>query len=573
MRLCKLSWLIGTTITLPFTLQAATSDTCLGCHETVPNTTGMQAETLHALHVGRTARPEGDCLQCHDDSSNFLTAGMACTGCHADAQSKPAHVAMQPFEKASCTGCHTPENIRSKHLGAAERTAKEGLKSLVSVDVVSAKLVEDQGTTMAEVSFRLLDDKKQPITVPEGDPANAPWIKNLQLYVNWGAGVDFLSPRGYSIYVKSNKKDITQKGGGRTPAGERERTPIWKTNGEVFTYRVGPVTVQDDLSGDRSKDLGVISDRLIYCFDPAKKLISCDKSGNAKNAAWNHVWAFNAEGLVDEQKLTAIRPEIVSNAKCGTCHGYDTEHDETQIACRSCHSQKTAKNKLLADTTCFSGHDDKDGKHVPARDVKVLSKRALPGFAGSTNDLTVPCVTCHNANTPPTAALRERFVVSGDQNFIVDLILSHPDHKMWMHTLHANTRPSQRDPESVRRVSYSVSTSDCTRCHEGNSFGIERLLSSGRPLALDLDYDSDSSVHPAIDFQVDAYASPVGSTCLGCHAFTTDEKGAQMRNTKAVQHMIEQGARFGVAKKDLVKENCGACHTTEALAASHNLKR
>lgn len=65
------------------------------------------------------------------------------------------------------------------------------------------------------------------MSVPTGDPADALWIKNLQLYVNWGAQRDFLSARGYSIFVKSNKKDVRQLGQGKTPKFEREKTPLF----------------------------------------------------------------------------------------------------------------------------------------------------------------------------------------------------------------------------------------------------------------------------------------------------------------------------------------------------------
>lgn len=566
---------------LSWNVPTLAAEGCLACHADTPALNGKSAAELHALHAGKTARPEADCLQCHTDAkasektgSDYLTAGSACTGCHADAPKLAAHKTISDFSRTdakTCAACHPKDAVRSAHLGAHDRTMKEGLKSLVTVDVVRAKLVEEKGEHFAEIAFRLVNRDGKPVPVPEGDPANADWIKNLQLYVNWGVGSDFLSGRGYPIFVKSNKRDITQKGEGKTPAGERERTPLFATDGEVFTYRVGPVTLRDDISGDRSDDLGVISDRLIYCFDGGKNLLSCDKKGTEKNAAWNHLWGFNAEGLVDAAALQAARPEIVSNRKCGSCHGYVAEEDETEINCRSCHSQKTKKNRLMADTTCFSGHDDVDGQHVAPRAMKTYAARALPGFGGSTNDLTLPCVTCHNANTAPTQAVRERFAVKGEENYLIDLILSHPDHKLWMHSLHAGTRPTAREKDFVRHVDYKAPISDCLRCHEEKSFGIERLLAKGRPLALDTEYDSDSNAHPAVDFHVNAYASPVGSTCLSCHAFETKADGTKVRNEAAVKHMEENGARFGVPFEKLEKENCGGCHTTEALKKAHGL--
>lgn len=559
-------------------LTAAANNTnanCLACHASTPSVNGQTAAQLHALHLGKTARPEADCLQCHEEKSTFLTAGSACIGCHTDAAKKnPAHQALGDFAKtpsAACAGCHTTDAVRQKHLGAHDRTMKMGLKSLVSVDVVSARLIEDKRQHFAEISFRLLDRDGKPIAVADGDPANADWIKNLQLYINWGVGADFLSARGYSLFVKSNKRDIYQKGEGRTPAGERERTPLFATDGKVFTYRVGPVIVADKISGDRINDLGVISDRLIYCFEPNNQLISCDQKGGAKNAAWNHLWAFDKDGLVESNRLAKTRPAIVTNEKCGACHGYIAEHDETEINCRGCHSQKTAKNKRMADTTCFSGHDDRDGVHVAPRATKSYGARALPGFGGSTNDLTLPCLTCHNANTPPTQSIRERFTVKGQEHYLIDLILSHPDHKIWMHTLHAGTRPTAREGNSIRHVDYKAPASNCLRCHLDGTFSLDRLIERGRPLALDTNYDSDSNAHPAIDFKVNAYASPAGAVCLSCHAYKKNTEGKWVYNETAVKHMMQQGARFGVAFEDLGKEKCNMCHTAKQLKSVHGL--
>ena len=98
--------------------------------------------------------------------------------------------------------------MRSAHLGAKEKTAREGLKSLVSVDLTDAKIVRDAGKPYAEVTFRLLDAEGRPVPLATKDPADAPWIKNLQLYVNWDAESDFTrravkprrSRRGYKAF-------------------------------------------------------------------------------------------------------------------------------------------------------------------------------------------------------------------------------------------------------------------------------------------------------------------------------------------------------------------------------------
>lgn len=547
-------------------------DTCTACHTVTPNLSAHSPREIHALHAGDLARPEGDCLQCHEDDGRFLVArANACSGCHADFAKKAPHDAKKLSDSA-CASCHSPETVRSAHLGAKEKTAREGLKSLVSVDLTDAKIVRDAGKPYAEVTFRLLDAEGRPVPLATKDPADAPWIKNLQLYVNWDAESDFTSSRGTPIYVKSNKRDVTQKGLGRTPAGERERTPLFRTDGEHFTYRVGPVVLEDRFSTSEPK-IGVVSNRLIYCFDDAKRLTACDGGADRKNAAWNDLWVFDEKGLVSHERLTALRPTITSNAKCGTCHGYNAEQDETEINCRSCHSQVTRKNKHYADTTCYSGHDDENGRHATPFKAKSYAPRPMPGFGGSTNDLTLPCVTCHNPNTPPTAAIRDYMTNADSPDFVDDLVLSHPDMKVWIHSLHAGTRPSQRAEGGVREVKWAKSRGDCTACHEGESYGLERLAEIGRPLALDTAYNPDSNAHPAVDFKVNAYASPMAATCFACHAYTRDSYGKAVKNAKAKAHITEMGGKFGVKLEELQPERCNTCHTPEALGKAHGLKR
>lgn len=160
------------------------------------NLSAHSPREIHALHAGDLARPEGDCLQCHEDDGRFLVArANACSGCHADFAKKAPHDAKKLSDSA-CASRHSPETVRSAHLGAKEKTAREGLKSLVSVDLTDAKIVRDAGKPYAEVTFRLLDAEGRPVPLATKDPADAPWIKNLQLYVNWDAESDFTEMGG-----------------------------------------------------------------------------------------------------------------------------------------------------------------------------------------------------------------------------------------------------------------------------------------------------------------------------------------------------------------------------------------
>lgn len=153
---------------------------CTACHTVTPDLSAHSPREIHALHAGDLARPEGDCLQCHEDDGRFLVArANACSGCHADFVKKAPHDAKK-ISEADCASCHTTDAVRSAHLGAKETTAREGLKSLVSVDVTDAKIVREADAAYAEVTFRLLDAEGRPVPMATKDPADAPWIKNLQ---------------------------------------------------------------------------------------------------------------------------------------------------------------------------------------------------------------------------------------------------------------------------------------------------------------------------------------------------------------------------------------------------------
>lgn len=172
---------------------------------------------------------------------------------------------------------------------------------------------------------------------------------------------------------------MRQLGQGKTPKFEREKTPLFAAdeNRTIFTYRVGPVIVEDAFSGNRLDDIGVVTDRLIFCFDDPHQLAACDRPDTRKNAAPTMFGTSTARDSTDPAKLN---PAIVSHDKCGSCHGYSVIRKETKIVCGDCHSRTTERNRHFADTTCWSGHDTIDGEDVPAYRMKTYAKRADPAF-------------------------------------------------------------------------------------------------------------------------------------------------------------------------------------------------
>ncbi|MGL4473787.1 MAG: OmcA/MtrC family decaheme c-type cytochrome [Shewanella sp.] len=555
---------------------------CMSCHtdNNMNNPDHIWPTLVHKAHIGVSPEPVGNCQSCHQmQASSKLMQAMnwqetptraTCSHCH-DMTSNEVYNHKTQLDNSQCLTCHQPQNTQDVHLGKYLTAQADDQRGMVSIDMREAKLVQDNGQQFALISFALLDKQGAEIIIPGNNPANADWIMNLQLYVNWGTSVDFSASRGYTIYVKSNKKDITQDGSqGSTPAGERERTPMFSNQGNVYTYKMGPIVIEDTISGNLLDDAGFISERLIFCFNSQQELVSCKSSNHSKNAAWNNRWFFTESGLTSDPSYQ--RPQIVSNEKCGSCHGYDEIRDNTQLACRSCHSQPTNINKELADTTCFSGHDHgPNGEHLQPLEQKKLSPTGKPSFISSTADIVDPCLACHNPNTPPTQAIREMHTKASDWDFVEQLTVSHPDHKVWMHSLHTNQRATQANDKGVRSIDYPADKANCYRCHVGDTFGVERLTERGRPLALDLDYNPDSKAHPAIDISVDAYTSPVSATCYACHAKIVNDKGVKIINKSVRAHMEMHGGRFGVPLDKLVTESCSVCHSVKNLKLAHGL--
>ncbi|QFU20570.1 OmcA/MtrC family decaheme c-type cytochrome [Shewanella eurypsychrophilus] len=556
-------------------------ENCASCHTSnnMSDPSKVWPVLAHSVHIGVTSEPIGNCVSCHEGEEseslqqalnwNQVPTRETCSSCH-DMTSNEVYDHSGQESNGQCLTCHAPEQTYDDHLSKYEKAIDEQQRGIVTVDVRDAKLVEQDGEHFAEISFALLNKQGEAIAVANNNPADAEWIKNLQMYVNWGTSVDFTTSRGYTIYVKSNKKDITQDGSGITPAGERARTPLHSSSDNVFTYLMGPVVTQDSISGDLIDDAGFISNRLIYCFAPDQSLMSCDESGHAKNASMNERWFFNRDGLTEDP--SEARPVIVSNEKCGSCHGFDEFSQNTELACRSCHSRKTEMNKKHADTTCFSGHDhDELGNHIEPFAERAMLPTGKSGFISSTADIIDPCLACHNPNTPPTQAIREMHTKPSDWDYVEQLTVTHPDHKVWMHSLHTNQRATQDTVNGVRNVDYPADKANCYRCHEGDTFGVERLTSQGRPLALDLDYDPDSTAHPATDITIDAYTSPVSATCYACHAKQENAEGEMVINKAVRAHMEQNGGRFGVTENELQVESCAVCHSIENLKQVHKL--
>lgn len=573
------------------------SQTCISCHEDIASIkhggdTLANCATCHSAgrvdddktwpiiahqaHIGVSSETVGNCLACHSteatdeqtEALNWQTTPTreTCSSCHDLENANVDHSGMK--DNSQCSSCHSSEHIYDKHRGKAD--AGIAGRSLMEVEINDAKIVDVDGQPYAEITVGLIDQQGQQVAFTSPNAVDWDYLSGLELYVNWGVDVDFTQGqadgtglaghmgqgRGYTVYGKTTKRMISEE------SGLRPLTPVHALVDGNLVYRVGPIAMEDDFSGDMSADYGFISNRVFFCTDDLGQSATCGSEGVKSNATYNKRWFFDSNGLRED----VTRRPIVSNKNCGSCHGYNEATDTTELNCRSCHSRKTESNTELANTTCFSGNDGEQA---------IAFKEMMPrgkGYGTSTADIVDACVACHNPNTPPTQAIRERHTLKGDKDFVEQLVVSHPDHKIWMHSLHNNQRATQKQPDWARSVSYPANKANCYKCHEGDTFGVERLTEEGKPLALDLSYDPDSRAYPATDVNVDAYVSPVSATCYSCHAKRYDKDSNSMVLKSHVRaHMEQNGGRFGVTKEELVTESCVTCHKLESLKEQHKL--
>lgn len=526
---------------------------CFGCHDSkadmkqwlLDNKAEVEklpslAKLIHAEHL-RNGKPVGNCLMCHGDAPQAFWKiepdKANCAVCHP-IETLPSHANIEKREQ--CQACHSAKQVGDAHTARFKREAKQAQRAIVKTDVESAKLIEKADGLYADVTLRLRDVRGVAIRADEA--VREGWIESLRFYVNAGTAAG-----------------MTQ--------GRAEKVDVLKTadlSGGDLRFTAGPIAAGD--AGALAREgRGVFE--LVYCFDDNAKLMACGKDAK-KNAAYNTFVRFTADGLKDP--LRSPEPKIVTNETCGNCHGYDKKADTTQIACGSCHNDATAAKKA-AGTRDFSGTD---GKAVFAKRTYTLDDLSVKSFTSSLTDVE-SCGLCHNAKTAPTAAVRNRLVDKNDPHYLDSLLLSHPDMKVFAHALHANLRPGQMPEESVRYVAYPSHVQNCTKCHAGPTYSLDRLahLEKAEPLALDTAYSADSSSTRALDFKADRYASPMAAACWSCHAKTTDAKGNQVWNDKAKQHILDMGGVLAGKKDEIRPENCAACHTADSIAKAHGLKK
>lgn len=520
-------------------------------HEEESKKLSSLAPLIHAQHQ-RAGRSLGNCLMCHADGAQAHWKvdldKNNCKVCHP-IDTLASHA---KFEKREdCQGCHKAKATGDAHTARFKKEAAENQRGLLQVAFNDARLVQKGDAWYADLVLAFADKDGKAITMTEGlDKVN--WVDRFKLYVNFGAD---------SGMTEGRAKVVTEK-----TAAEIRRDG-------TLRYEVGPFKLENVRA---ASDLGEAVVSMTYCFDDKTKLAACtDKSKNIRrNAAWNTKVFFSTTGIE-----TLNRAEIVSNEKCGGCHGYVKTTDAkskteavtdgtTQIACGGCHNQNTKAAKAAGTKHC-SGTDG----------TAVTEKRTfgLPSVHAYTSDLTdvTSCGLCHNAKTAPTAVIRNKLVDPKDPHYVDELILAHPDMKVFAHAHHGNKRAGQLPAESIRHVTFIAHENNCTKCHQGQTYSLDRLAGlekwglRAEPLALDTKYNAESKAFPAIDFKADRYASPMAATCYSCHAKKDDGKGGFVWNEKAKQHIVDMGGVLGGTKDQVKSENCASCHTAENLQRVH----
>ncbi|MBY5992997.1 OmcA/MtrC family decaheme c-type cytochrome [Ferrimonas balearica] len=574
-------------------------ETCVSCH--ADNKVGPEAlftPLAHRVHIGVIAAPVGGCDNCHGDNPDAQDAAnwkqmptrQACTSCHSDVDFDTGenHVGGPREDNSACAVCHSESMIEMNHLATYQ--GQTGRREKVHLTVTDAKMVatpqaqpnidagldtDQTGYVQLTVDIRDQDGQSMNLQLDKAD-----FFYYSEFYINWG-GQDMGMERGKILRVFTNKE--LYPGYVDTPV------VLGFENGQT-TFEIGPFELTDTFEGDLSDSYGMVTPRIWFCMDAqGENLESCKETSSVWGqgaAGFNWLHFFDDSGLLPERP----RRQVVTNEKCGSCHGL-TERDSDGMAqmtlnCRSCHPV-TKTDPAFFGTTCASGAVDHNGDGQLDEQVmlKSLAPRGQRDWTTASN-AAEECLACHNANNPPTQVIRDAHTKQGDADYVEQLTMSHPDHKVWIHAMHANNRANQGGEGWVRNVEYSADLANCIKCHEGDSFDA-RYLVGRKPLALDLDYmdtydgldpdngkDTSGNKRYAIDAKADAYVSPTAAVCLSCHGKRAPEAGEDRRQVRreVVSHMTQHGAQFGVPLGEYRnEESCAVCHDLDNLKAVHQL--
>ncbi|WP_298444804.1 hypothetical protein [uncultured Ferrimonas sp.] len=577
-------------------------ETCVACHADNKVSAEAVFPTLaHKVHIGVISAPVGGCDNCHSaneaatDFENWkqVPTLATCSSCHSDVDfaTGAGHVGGKQPDNGNCQSCHN-DNYTSVESHLATYQGQTDRRENVHLTVTDAKMVdvaqatENQGKAGAGADDGFgyvqlsVDIRDQAGTSMGLQLDKTDFFYYAEFYLNWG-GRDLAMERGKVLRVFTNKENY--------PGYVDDPIVLAYQNG-VTTYEIGPFKLTDTFDGDLNDSYGLVNPRIWFCMDPDGELESCKESASvwgqgAAGFNWQHY--FDRDGLLAERPRT----QVVSNEKCGSCHGTTTRDSDGMVQmtlnCRSCHPVTKTEPEYFG-TTCASGSVDHDGDG--SLDEQIMLKNLMPRGERdwtTASNAADECMACHNANNPPTQVLRDAHTKQGDVDFVEQLTMSHPDQKVWIHAMHANNRANQGGEGWVRNVEYSAELANCSKCHEGDSFGAETLIGR-KPLALDLDYmDSYDGLDPAdgkdtsgnkryaVDAKADAYVSPTAAVCLSCHgkrAATNGEDRKQVR-AEVVAHMKQNGAQFGVTEGEYNgQESCAVCHSLDNIKTVHGLK-
>ncbi|TKB53683.1 multiheme c-type cytochrome [Ferrimonas aestuarii] len=575
-------------------------ETCVACH--ADNKVSGEAVfpvLAHQVHIGEISAPVGGCDNCHQDTGvaqdfgnwKAVPTAETCSVCHQDVNFETGanHVGGPREDNSTCALCHSESEIEMKHLSTYQ--GQTSRRENLHLTVVDAKMVDapqaqeniDSGrdtdtTGYVQLTVDILDKDGQSLNL-QLDKAD--FFYYSEFYINWG-GQDMGMERGKILRVFTNKEE--------TVDSDYVAKPVLLNyaNGKS-TYEIGPFDLQDRFDGDLNDSYGMVTPRIWFCMDAAGENIeSCSETSSVWGqgaAGYNWLHFFDKQGMLEQRP----RRQVVTNEKCGSCHGM-TERDSDGMAqmtlnCRSCHP--VTKTDFFG-TTCASGSIDSDGDGQLDEQLmmKSITPRGERDWTTASN-AAEECVACHNANNPPTQVIRDSHTKQGDADYIEQLTMSHPDHKVWIHAMHANNRANQGGEGWVRNVEYSADLANCVKCHEGDSFDAKYLVGR-KPLALDLDYmDTYDGLDPAdpkdvsgnkrfaIDAKADAFVSPTAAVCLSCHGKRAPQTGEDRRQVRAevVAHMKQNGAQFGVTEGEYNgEESCSVCHNLDNLKQVHGLK-
>lgn len=339
-------------------------ETCVTCHNSkkVSNAADIFPQMIHSKHLTGFPQSISNCQTCHADNPDLadrqnwyrVPTMEACGACHTQINFPAGQGHPAQADNSNCVACHNADWTASVHSNTDQTTALAQFNASISSASMDAN-----GTITVAVTL------SNPTTgTAYADSADKlKFISDLRIYANWGTSFDYSTRSARSI---------------RLP----ESTPIAGSNG-TYSYNISGLTVPAGTEADRG---GLAIQGRVCAKDSV--LVDCNTELAEVLVIKSSHSYFNMSALT-----TTGRREVISNAKCASCHGDQQlnihgARNDLAGQCQLCHNPN-----MLADATAANpSMTSFDFKQL----IHGLHSSQFAGF----EDLNYPgnignCAQCH----------------------------------------------------------------------------------------------------------------------------------------------------------------------------------